>query len=1052
MHADRNNVIHVLFLRMPDGVASDAEVATFAAKLSLKPHEVRAVMQAAYVKQQSDGLASTSGGPPEPVILLSPSPDKQKSAAVDEVIRSSPAKGEVKADTTGGDGSSDGRITYTEEDGISAEVRVEVVCGELKGTLILPKGYKKTQEMVEYPDGKRVSPPTMEKDAGKGSAAKWKTSLRVMNLDGSVGVTCQRWIDNNKYHPKKSESAGKATGGDGAKDKKGKSPVKERGPLGRGPGYEKKKKKSDAAKNPEAKPKGHGEPAATEKSKDKPKEKKKGILEESLDLLLDDDGGLADGKVSRLVWLMKNAMKPGERAIVTAVIYVTAKHRLVPFVASDGVKVLKEWCDTAAAENRVSLVLKILKTAKRLPMTVEALTETKAGVTVKKMRKYAPEGKENDELTLKVQQTAKEVYTKWVNMVNRSQGPSTPAAAVPTAKQMAATPIPKPAAAPQTQGPKVTAAPSALKRDRDAAAAASSGTLAVATGAPAGSDAAAPALKRLKVDVTGSKPNSESPKPSPRSPSTPSALKDDDPFGTKRPLHAATSTGVAPAAGGAAQTSTKIGVSGAAATKIGGSTSITRPTTVTTTTTISRPTTQVTSFGGINIRGVGFSALQSKGPGKEPAPKPPSPPPVFQKKKSKRATKGVTWPAEDSQLEAVRYIFKDDHLGGEAVAFPDPNMPQHARDAMDVEGGDDAKGDDKDDEEEGLEESEGIRKAQERQQRELAAEARAANLTRQRRLNEMRAVGTWRHPPVMTINLPKGIVIEKGGDSVEGPLMASRVRSVPESVYASLEQIPDSPAEAPETSTSHTNSADTPEIPTVTVQQQGQGLSQMQQPPQYPQRDAAVPVPGGGSGAGLPDLQSLLAQFSGVTNPQGQQPPPRTSTPPTSTPGQPGQPAAPFGAAPAPTVGFDGNALQALLKSVQSGQFGAPVPGPPGTTTVPAGSAAASVTGLAPLPPPPPLSTNGGGGYPHANGGGGASGGADGWRQPPPLPAGPPPGGGWPMQRTDEVPPLPPSGKSAAGGKICSFFNTPRGCKNGDACRFRHERGHPPPKHFPGRK
>ena len=85
--------------------------------------------------------------------------------------------------------------------------------------------------------------------------------------------------------------------------------------------------------------------------------------------------------------------------------------------------------------------------------------------------------------------------------------------------------------------------------------------------------------------------------------------------------------------------------------------------------------------------------------------------------------------------------------------FPDPNVQSQGGgaaggDAMDVSGGDhdgkvggsgDKYGDDDDDDEgpPGFEEAESMRKAQERQQRELAAEARAANLTRQRRLNEM---------------------------------------------------------------------------------------------------------------------------------------------------------------------------------------------------------------------------------------------------------------------------------------------------------------------------
>ena len=93
------------------------------------------------------------------------------------------------------------------------------------------------------------------------------------------------------------------------------------------------------------------------------------------------------------VWLMKNAMKNREREIVVKVIHCTNKDCLRTFVSSDGLKVLKEWCEKAAADHKSSLLLKILKTVKKLPMNLKALEATGFGLTVKSLRKYAPPDK-----------------------------------------------------------------------------------------------------------------------------------------------------------------------------------------------------------------------------------------------------------------------------------------------------------------------------------------------------------------------------------------------------------------------------------------------------------------------------------------------------------------------------------------------------------------------------------------------------------------------------------------------------------------------------------
>ena len=46
-------------------------------------------------------------------------------------------------------------VSYDEKTGISAEVRVQVTCGDMRGTAVLPAGYKKQQEYVLHSDGKK---------------------------------------------------------------------------------------------------------------------------------------------------------------------------------------------------------------------------------------------------------------------------------------------------------------------------------------------------------------------------------------------------------------------------------------------------------------------------------------------------------------------------------------------------------------------------------------------------------------------------------------------------------------------------------------------------------------------------------------------------------------------------------------------------------------------------------------------------------------------------------------------------------------------------------
>jgi protein phosphatase 1 regulatory subunit 10 len=261
------------------------------------------------------------------------------------------------------------------------------------------------------------------------------------------------------------------------------------------------------------------------------------------------------------------------------------------------------------------------------------------------------------------------------------------------------------------------------------------------------------------------------------------------------------------------------------ATKVG----VPKPTTTiarATVTTIARPTTSsVTSFGGVNVRGVAAyrkdptagklssagsgskstsggvgSVLKSREPEKKKEFFTKS---NYAKKKSsklqklqsagKQARVGIGWKA-DAELEAVKFFFKDDFIVADKSADPAEERRRAAQERRDA-----ARQKEKEEEEdvepEDEDERAAIAKARERQQKEKAAEQRAANLTRVRRLNEMKATGRWVQP--RRIEYPPGWDIHPGRDSGERGRLQSRWKGEFEVKYRSPDQIPESPREAP---------------------------------------------------------------------------------------------------------------------------------------------------------------------------------------------------------------------------------------------------------------
>ena len=201
-------------LRSCEGTVAAADVPSLVEKYELDPPQVTAVIASMWAKHLE------RGGLPSPHKKRERKPNSRYDqeaiayAEADEEDEEEEAAEEEGAEEEGAeedDANAAGRkhldddddeVSYDEKTGISAEVRVQVTCGDLRGTIVLPAGYKKQQEFVVYPDGRKVPPSQFERDAGKGSSKSWKTSVFVVMPDGSEGRAFRIWMESNGYFPK----------------------------------------------------------------------------------------------------------------------------------------------------------------------------------------------------------------------------------------------------------------------------------------------------------------------------------------------------------------------------------------------------------------------------------------------------------------------------------------------------------------------------------------------------------------------------------------------------------------------------------------------------------------------------------------------------------------------------------------------------------------------------------------------------------------------------------------------------------------------------------
>ena len=177
------------------GTISEDDLPTLAAKYELDPPQVAAVVASMWAKHLDRPLTAR-----KKKRELKPNSRYDQDSIANAEAGEEEEEEQVEAEVTPMDeephtprgtkhlDDDDEDVSYDEKTGISAEVRVQVTCGDMRGTAVLPAGYKKQQEYVLHSDGKKVPPSQFERDAGKGSCKNWKNSVMVVMPDGVGGA------------------------------------------------------------------------------------------------------------------------------------------------------------------------------------------------------------------------------------------------------------------------------------------------------------------------------------------------------------------------------------------------------------------------------------------------------------------------------------------------------------------------------------------------------------------------------------------------------------------------------------------------------------------------------------------------------------------------------------------------------------------------------------------------------------------------------------------------------------------------------------------------
>ena len=325
--------------------------------------------------------------------------------------------------------------TATQAPGINAEeVTLDIVCGGVVAKLVLPPRFKRNQARVLYA-GSIITPSQFEASCGRVRSAKpravitrcsavahadlpqdvrkkWRSTLRVLCADGTEGVSVGKWMAANV-------EAG-ATAPPPAPAPPAPPPASPAPPP--------------AAKSPAAE--------AAER------------LHAQVEALIGEDSVLLADQAATFVQVLAGAETLAARTFTTRVLEQTVQlvsadaPVLVALVESEALTPLEAFVEAAAGERDAELLLRTLRLLDALPVTLAALQRCGLGKRCNKLQKFSASAGLADTPAAaaagEVDKAAARLVAKWKAQVN-AETATAPAPAAPAAKKARVTP---PAAAP----------------------------------------------------------------------------------------------------------------------------------------------------------------------------------------------------------------------------------------------------------------------------------------------------------------------------------------------------------------------------------------------------------------------------------------------------------------------------------------------------------------------------------------------------------------------------------------------------------------------------
>jgi hypothetical protein len=304
--------------------------------------------------------------------------------------------------------------------GISEEIEIPVACGDSLGTLILPKKYKNKQERIVC-NSNSITPSQFEALGGRGNAKKWKSSIFVVSSNGSHSQSIGNFIIEKNLHPFGHKME------DSTSDNKTPTTVLN----GNDSSYNKTAANNS---NVSADDSDDGDFKSAQRTKSK---EFSDVFSVSLSGALNSSGGIKSIEaLSQYTELMKSCsdaqlVKNADQkrvvmlaALLRTDVGVKEKKILNMFVGGDtggeALDLLASWLNDSADRYSSSVLVSILRSLKMLPVTTKALMRTQLGKSVRKLKKYIYVTKDDDsnveeskEQAEKVPKLAEQLMERW---------------------------------------------------------------------------------------------------------------------------------------------------------------------------------------------------------------------------------------------------------------------------------------------------------------------------------------------------------------------------------------------------------------------------------------------------------------------------------------------------------------------------------------------------------------------------------------------------------------------------------------------------------------